>query len=65
MEMTARVVQQETIGAHAAAIRASADPAELKALAAAIWIKEVAAEAAEKLQEEELPKEYELEWIER
>jgi len=49
MEMTARVVQQETINAHAAAVRASTDPDELKAVAAAIWIRDVARDAAEEL----------------
>jgi hypothetical protein len=31
MKMTARDVQQEIINAHAAALRSSADPAQLKA----------------------------------
>jgi hypothetical protein len=49
MEMTARMVQDVAIRAHAAAIRTSADPGDLKALGAAIWVRDVAREAADEL----------------
>ena len=45
MEKTAPVVEQETINAPAA--NASIDPNELTAVTAAIWIRDVAREAAE------------------
>jgi hypothetical protein len=49
MEMIAREVERDTINAHAAAVRASADREEFNAFAQARWAKETGIEVAKEL----------------